>query len=471
MYNTVWGDNWSKTRGVAGFFLFDSAIDEIMRRTADQCPTDIISTIGTPPDRSRRSEVVDLVSMVAAAYGLRLRPDKCKQMWVPSRPLSGIRVDGQPTELVDEFHNLSCMLKNNGNYEKDIQQRCAKELVFIKELDALSASNSLTKSMWSFHITNKVKLRVQLAAVRPIMMYGLETWAEPSTLMERTCHNEDLYAEIDVMYRQKISTSCAAAESGYRRSSSLARRPSQKIEKVEQSYVQGRQTSAKMQVIASGYDISPPTKSSALVESSIMDGSVQEPSFINEFLLIKHTKEGEKWSPDNNATVRVAIRDAECFSASTYSSFAVHLAAIDYNNKFRSWVTIKSKEFIYVREYGAWIFSGRFKGKLNGAADLDHCFEEIHFDCVPRADAVFIRFDNQPEDMWAIDQIFVDTSYSLGPTDDYLQKWHFEHPVLMPCVSWLDDSATYQIGPRNGLFIKHNYDYLPRRGEYIRDWV
>ncbi|KAK6726842.1 hypothetical protein RB195_004880 [Necator americanus] len=35
---------------------------------------------------------VDLVSKLAAAYGLRLRPDKCKQMWISSRPRTGIRI-------------------------------------------------------------------------------------------------------------------------------------------------------------------------------------------------------------------------------------------------------------------------------------------------------------------------------------------------------------------------------------------
>ncbi|KAK6759214.1 hypothetical protein RB195_021063 [Necator americanus] len=62
--------------------------------------------------------VVNLVSKLAAAYGLRLHPDKCKQMWISSRPPTGIRVNKQPIELVDEFRDLgfSCILKNN--YEK-----------------------------------------------------------------------------------------------------------------------------------------------------------------------------------------------------------------------------------------------------------------------------------------------------------------------------------------------------------------
>ncbi|KAK6734972.1 hypothetical protein RB195_018274 [Necator americanus] len=99
-------------------------------------------------------------------------------MWISSRTQTGIRVDGQPTELVDEFCYLHCTLKNNGSYERDVQQRCAK---------TTSAFNSLTKCLWSTPITNEVKLRVYLSAIRPIMMVS---------------HNEDLYAEIDVVYRR-----------------------------------------------------------------------------------------------------------------------------------------------------------------------------------------------------------------------------------------------------------------------------
>ncbi|KAK6762320.1 hypothetical protein RB195_023146 [Necator americanus] len=133
-------------------------------------------------------------------------------MWISSRPRTGIRVNGQPIELVDEFCYLGCTLKNNNSYERDVQQRCAK---------ATSAFNSLTKCLWSTPITNEVKLRVYLSAIRPIMMYGSEIWTAPSTVMERlecterklfrrllgyfwprVCHNDYLYAEIDVVYRR-----------------------------------------------------------------------------------------------------------------------------------------------------------------------------------------------------------------------------------------------------------------------------
>ncbi|KAK6760405.1 hypothetical protein RB195_021756 [Necator americanus] len=120
-----------------------------MRKTIDQCPADIIlAPSGCPltdhdvvifaENSKKLQHVVNLVSKLAAAYGLRLRPDKFKQIWISSRLRKGIRVDGQPIELANEFCYLGCTLKNNGSYEKDIQQRCAK---------AISTFNSLTKCL------------------------------------------------------------------------------------------------------------------------------------------------------------------------------------------------------------------------------------------------------------------------------------------------------------------------------------
>ncbi|KAK6758616.1 hypothetical protein RB195_016064 [Necator americanus] len=80
---------------VAGPFLFNFATDDIMRRTVDLCPADIVlAPSGCPltdleyaddvvifaESSTKLQHVVNLVSKLAAAYGLRLRPDKCKQM-------------------------------------------------------------------------------------------------------------------------------------------------------------------------------------------------------------------------------------------------------------------------------------------------------------------------------------------------------------------------------------------------------
>ncbi|KAK6736616.1 hypothetical protein RB195_019360 [Necator americanus] len=269
---------------LAGPFVFNFAIDDVMRGTVDQCPADIVlAPSGCPlteleyvddvvifaESSTKLQHVVSIISKVAAAYGLRLYPDKCKQIWISSRPRTGIRVDGQPIELVDEFCYLGCTLKNNGSYERDVQQRCDK---------AASASNSLTKCLWSTPITNEVKLRVYLSAIRPIMMYGSETWAAPSTVMEKLdCTERKLLRRLLGYFwpRETGRSPCSTnseefagfelEEATWPKAKVLDEviqcKLLLKIEKVEQSCVQGRHTSAKMRVIASGDDISPPIKS------------------------------------------------------------------------------------------------------------------------------------------------------------------------------------------------------------------
>ncbi|KAK6761171.1 hypothetical protein RB195_022293 [Necator americanus] len=118
---------------VAGFFLFNFAVDDIMQRAVEQCPANVILasfarllarleyaddvvtwSISSRPTMwqfGSSSEtllhVVNLVLKFAAAYRLGLHPDKCEEVWVLSRPSKEIRVDEQPIpqpiELVNKF--------------------------------------------------------------------------------------------------------------------------------------------------------------------------------------------------------------------------------------------------------------------------------------------------------------------------------------------------------------------------------
>ncbi|KAK6734603.1 hypothetical protein RB195_018036 [Necator americanus] len=125
-------------------------------------------------------------------------------------------------------------------------------------------------------------------------MYGSETWAEPSALMERFDCKErnldgclatfDLGRPADRLVQRvlrSLSSSSWKKSRGRKRKfwtevvkedlrtfsvDSQFRRD--KLEKIGQSYVQGQQTSAKMRVIAAGDDISPPIKSNPNWERS-----------------------------------------------------------------------------------------------------------------------------------------------------------------------------------------------------------
>ncbi|KAK6742717.1 hypothetical protein RB195_010155 [Necator americanus] len=76
---------------VAGPFPFNFAIDDVMQRTVDQCPADIVpapcpltdleyadDAVIFAESSTKLQHVVNLVSKLAAAHGLRPRPDKCK---------------------------------------------------------------------------------------------------------------------------------------------------------------------------------------------------------------------------------------------------------------------------------------------------------------------------------------------------------------------------------------------------------
>ncbi|WKY06815.1 hypothetical protein Q1695_006753 [Nippostrongylus brasiliensis] len=148
--------------------------------------------------------------------------------------------------------------------------------------------------------------------------------------------------------------------------------------------------------------------------------------------------------------VVVTISDAECYSSSTQSDFVVLLAAMNYDNSYAGWTAIKKDKFTYDSARTIWVFSGDL-GRDQTVAELDDCFQENGYNCVPRADVVFIRFESEPDDPWAIDQISVDVYYQLGYGWENRFRVHFEHSVLLPCSAWIKHRATYQIGPRVGL--------------------
>ncbi|KAK6759189.1 hypothetical protein RB195_021048 [Necator americanus] len=70
-------------------------------------------------------------------------------MWVSSRPRTGIVVARKPIELVAEFLYLGSMLKKDGIYDSDIQQRCAKANLALNPLIKRSASRLVERVLRS----------------------------------------------------------------------------------------------------------------------------------------------------------------------------------------------------------------------------------------------------------------------------------------------------------------------------------
>ncbi|KJH50709.1 hypothetical protein DICVIV_03149 [Dictyocaulus viviparus] len=170
----------------------------------------------------------------------------------------------------------------------------------------------------------------------------------------------------------------------------------------------------------------------------------------------------------NDVHINITIYDAECYSASTHSTFDVILVGLDFHNRPTTSHRFHSSDFKYERR-------GKLR-KLNTIRNIASddsmrvCLAE-RTDCLVRADMVVINFDSTPDDPWAIDQIDVDVYFMLGSARSQWHMWHFEHSVLRPCISWLSNRKTYQIGPRNGLFIEHPYGKSFNSRTFVRDWV
>ncbi|KAK6761228.1 hypothetical protein RB195_022334 [Necator americanus] len=171
-------------------FLFNFAIDDIVRETVEQRPANVVLAPSGCP-----------LSDLEYTYDVTFAQSSTKIQHVVNLVS---KLDGR-------FANRSEEPAAYAGYEKDIHQ----------PVMAIFTSNSLTKCLWSTPITNEVKLRVYLFAICFIMMYGSETWVACSTVMEklcctermliiqllgyfwpRVCRSEDLYAEFDVVCRR-----------------------------------------------------------------------------------------------------------------------------------------------------------------------------------------------------------------------------------------------------------------------------
>lgn len=212
---------------VAGPILFNYVVDDVMRRTAELYPSNVrlhptsrtlmdleyADDIAVLADTAEELQcIVTTISFLASSYGLRLRPEKCKQLWTRTKPNRGITIDGDEIELVEEFCYLGSLIHGKGDLSGDVSQRCKK---------AAAAFGTLWKCLWSQPISDEMKIRVYLTAIRPIFLYSSETWALTTTMenkldaLERRFlrrilgyfypnqrHNYELYNDVDRIVRR-----------------------------------------------------------------------------------------------------------------------------------------------------------------------------------------------------------------------------------------------------------------------------
>ena len=112
--------------------------------------------------------MMDRLDMFARQVGLHISAEKTKVMRTASFEPVPILLQGNPLEVVEHFCYLGSVITMDGDSGKELRSRIAK---------AEGTFSMLSKCLWrSPRIRLRTKLRVYYAAIRPVLMYGCETW-------------------------------------------------------------------------------------------------------------------------------------------------------------------------------------------------------------------------------------------------------------------------------------------------------
>jgi hypothetical protein len=113
----------------------------------------------------------------AASMGLKINAEKTKVLFDARTPNAPILLDGQALEEVDSFCYLGSHICSNGSSTTEIRSRIAK---------AQAAFSNLNTVLWRDRdVELATKLKVYLAAIRPILLYACETWIQKADDLRR----------------------------------------------------------------------------------------------------------------------------------------------------------------------------------------------------------------------------------------------------------------------------------------------
>ena len=112
-------------------------------------------------------EKTDKLAHEAGRVGLKVNVDKCKLLRINSRNNDMVEVNGQGIEDVDRFVYLGATVSKEGGGTEDIHNRVVKARGVFMRL----------KKIWSsYSISRRTKVRLYKTLVKPVLMYGCETW-------------------------------------------------------------------------------------------------------------------------------------------------------------------------------------------------------------------------------------------------------------------------------------------------------
>ena len=162
-------------------FLFLLAIDWIMKSSTKDRRNGIQWTLMGQLDdldfaddiallshtHRQMQDKMNTISSYSTQIGLNIHPTKTQVLRINTSNANRVELDGKDLEEVESFTYLGSNVDKVGGTDADIRARIGK---------ARGAFNQL-KSIWSSsNISRKTKLRIFNTTVKPVLLYGAETW-------------------------------------------------------------------------------------------------------------------------------------------------------------------------------------------------------------------------------------------------------------------------------------------------------
>ena len=193
-------------------FLFLLAIDWVMKTSTHQRRNGIQWTLWDQLDdldfaddlallshtQQQMQEKTSDVATTSACIGLSIHKGKSKVLKVNATSTTPIMLDEEALEEVESFVYLGSTVDIQGGTDADVRTRVGKARMAFQQL----------RNVWvSRHLSKKLKIRIFNTMVKPVLLYGSETWRTTATNIKniQSFINKCLRRILGVHWPEKIS--------------------------------------------------------------------------------------------------------------------------------------------------------------------------------------------------------------------------------------------------------------------------
>lgn len=171
-------------------FLFLLAIDWVMKTSTAQKRNGIQWTLWQQLDdldfaddlallsqaQQQMQEKTSTIAENSARIGLKIHRGKSKVLKVNTSSTTPIILEDTALEEVENFTYLGSIVDKQGGTDADVRVRIGKARAAFQQI----------KNVWSSTVlSNKTKIRIFNTTVKPVLLYGAETWRTTVTTMKK----------------------------------------------------------------------------------------------------------------------------------------------------------------------------------------------------------------------------------------------------------------------------------------------